>query len=183
MIFTSLLLAAIVQKLDPVTTRVVILPTLSTTGDKFVEMVENQRKEGDKTLVRLFSERKFNVAPLEDGKAAFDSAKIDFSDEENQRKDVLFKIGEDAKADILVFTIITRTWNKSTEGFLTVKAEGFATLKTWVLDVKNKIAILPGKSIEGVSSMNSPAMSARQIRAVRVGMENQLKEFLAGFPK
>ncbi len=170
-------------QINPSTTKVLFLPSLNTSGDKYKKMVEGQIKEADDTLRRLFGERGFVLATEEDGRTALTKSGIDFTDEENHRKDILYKIGEEAGTDLIVFTIITRTWQKTTQDLFFDKLEGFATMKTWVLDVKNKKPLVSGTTIEGVSRRNGPTGSLRQIRAVRIGLESQLKEFLQPFAK
>ena len=51
-------------------------------------------------------------------------------------------------------------------------------MKTWVLDAQDKTAILSTAKMEGKSSRNGPTGSLRQIRAVRLGLDEQMKAFL-----
>lgn len=167
----------------PSETQVLIIPTTNKSGDKYESMKAEQCKEADETLRRLFEERGFVVMPAEEGPKAVTASGVDLSDEENYRKDPLYSIGKSGNARIVVFTTITQTWQKTTSDFLMDKLEGFATMKTWVLDVNEQKPILSADVVEGRSTRNGPTGSLRQIRAVRLGLEKQLKPFLDGYKK
>jgi len=166
----------------PQSTRVVIIRTLNLSGDKYEKMKALQVEEADSTMRKLFEDRGFTVAPAEEAAAAVKTVGVDLTDEENQKKDVLYKIGETANAKLVVFVVIDRTWQKSTEGVFMNKLEGFAATRTWVLDVPEKKAILSAAKTEGKSAKNGPTGSERQVRAVRLGLESQMKDFFKPYP-
>lgn len=185
---TSLLLAfALVSQTPtvpyvPSETTVAILPVVNTTGDKFLEMKAKQIGEGNETLARLFKQRGFTVLGQDAVAQAIKETGVDFSDEENNRREPLYSVGAAAKARLVVFSVITRTWQKTTKGGLFERQEGFSSIKTWVLDVQERKALLSGDVVEGSSAMNSNRGSDRQVRAVRLGLERQFEPLLKGYP-
>lgn len=187
MIYLALLRAAVSlhaatpEIIDPVTTTVALLPTVNISGDKHINLKKEQVKESDATLLRLFSERRFVVLSSEITAKAIADAKLDLTDEENFRKELLYDLGNELKVDLLVFNVITGTRQQKRSDFFE-NLEGYATMRTWVLDVKNRTPYLRGDTYEGVSSKNGSVGFGRQVRAVRLGLQKQLEGFLKPFP-
>ncbi len=165
----------------PSETKVLILPSQNISGDKHLALKAEQVKESDSTLERIFSERGFRVESPDRAKELVNSQGIDFTDEENYRKDILYKLGEDAKVDIVVFNVITRTMQKRRNDIFE-NLEGFATMRTWTLDVKARKPILKGDSYDGTSAKNNSVGFGRQVRAVRLGLDQAFKEFVKPYP-
>lgn len=166
----------------PSETRVLVVPPMNTSGDKYEEMKQNQIDEARKTLRSRFAERGFQLVSEEESAQIFKDSGVDFADEENWRKEPLYKMGEAAHARLVVFTVIERTYQKKTERLLGESLEGYAALKTWLLDVQDKKPILSAAKFEAKSSRNANTGSLKQIRAVRLGLDEQLKEFLKPYP-
>lgn len=181
LIATTLCFSTASSTFVPSETKVLILPSQNISGDKHIALKAEQVKESDSTLERIFSERGFRVEGPDRAKELVNSQGIDFTDEENYRKDILYKLGEDAKVDIVVFNVITRTMQKRRNDIFE-NLEGFATMRTWVLDVKARKPILKGDSYDGTSAKNNSVGFGRQVRAVRLGLDQAFKEFVKPYP-
>ncbi len=165
----------------PADTKVLLLPSVNISGDKHIALREEQIKESDSTLLRNFSTRGFQVIAGDAAAQITKSSEVDFTDEENYRKEVFYKIGEQAGVDIIVFNVITRTMQKKRNDIFE-NLEGFATMRTWVLDVKAKKPFLRGDSYDGTSAKNMSVGFGRQVRAVRLGLDQSLREFFKPYP-
>lgn len=170
----------------PATTKVAILPILNTSGEKWEELRTRQEKEANSFLTKEFSSRKFTLVPSESVKATLDDLKLDMSDEENWKRENLYKVGEASGARLVMLAIITGTSQKRTNNFLSIRVEGWCDMKVWLVDVEKKRAIISAKTIRGESKHDDVFGGLKgsdlQVTAVANGLRDALKEFLAPYP-
>ena len=164
-------------KFVPSDTTVLILPTQNISGDKHEALKKEQCRESDDTLKLQFESHGFKVLSSELAARAVSDSKLDLTDEENYRKNVFFELGAKSNADIVVFNTVIATRQQTRRDFFE-NLEGYATMRTWVLGVKEKFAILKGERYEGTSSKNMSVGFGRQVRAVRIGLDKATLDFL-----
>lgn len=182
-------LAAVVQASDfsPKTTKVALVPVLNSSGESWAEAKSAQAKRGDEELRALFEERDFQLVPDAEVASAISTLKIDLSDEEQQKRDTLYRLGDRVGADIVVFVVITAVDQRKVAKFLVTSTEGKAKMKGWVVDAKKKAAILSAKVFEGDSKSGGlleigEKGSSRKQLAVANGLRKGLDEFLKSYP-
>ena len=158
---------------------VAIIPSVNVSGDKHLRLVEEQAFEGDRVLRKLFLERGFTVLEPPRVREAITGEKLDFTDEENFRKEEMYRVGNRAGADYVAFTAITSTMQKEKRTvFAGEQLEGWATVRVWVLDAKARSPIVAGKPFSAASTKNFSVGFGRQVRAVRFAIEGATKEGL-----
>ena len=188
MIATALFLALAVggqgQTLvyTPAMVKVLVVPTINASGDKYKAMKIRQDEESDNTLHRLFASRGFGVLPIEKCSQEVAESNANATPSDSQ-EDHLYKLGTEAGAQLVVFTEITKTWQHEVHVLVVPTVAGYTTFKTWLLDVPNHRAILSGTSLECRSTAIAESGSERQTRAIRLGLEAQLKPFLEPYSR
>ncbi len=162
--------------------KVALVPTANVTGDKHTKLVEEQAREGDRVMRKLLLERGFDPLPAASVAEAAKGEGLDFTDEENFRKEELYRVGARAGADYVAFVAVTSTMQKRKRTLLGEDNEGWATVRVWLLDVKGKRPILAGKPFSAASTKNFSVGFGRQVRAVRFAIEGAAKDPLKPFP-
>lgn len=165
---------------------VLVLPVQNTTGEKWAAFKEKQTERSAKHLSEIFAKRGFRVI---DGTLALkfaEDAKVDFSDEENYRKAVLFDLAKRAETDYVVLAVITATDQNMKERLFYKDIEGSADVKMWLLDARKEEAIVSAKTFTGRSGGNRGGIgitkgSDRQIQAAINAINAGTKDFLKGF--
>lgn len=171
----------------PATTSVAIIPIVNLSGEKDEHFKASQKASGDKELNQEFMEHGFKR--IDDGiiANAISDLKIDLSDEEQQNKATLYRIGKAVNADLVVFAVITHTDQKFISGILANRREGKATVKLWLLDAKDQTPILSAVNREGKSGGGFFAGldkgSARIVIAVANAERDTLKDFFKPYSK
>jgi hypothetical protein len=114
-----------------------------------------------------------------------DELKIDFSDEEQQKRATLYELGKKLNADYILLGVITHTEQKEFNRTLYKDIEGRTDAKIWFLDVKGEKPILSAKTVTGRSGGNRITLkpSDRQIQAAANAFRDALKEFFIGYPE
>ena len=135
----------------PSATKVAIVPVLNLSGETWEEAKVKQADRGDEELSALFRERSFQVIDPAKVKAAVADLKIDLTDEEQQKRETLYQIGEAVEADLVVFVVITDVDQRKVTKFLVSSTEGKAKMKAWLLNVKEKKPVFSAKTFEGAS--------------------------------
>ena len=163
----------------PQKTVVAILPVIDATGgkDPNIKAVSNAQT----SLKEQFSRSGFVIAQSADVNSAINHLKIDMTDEEQQKRDTLYKVGSGVKANLVVFVVVTNTDQREVEHLFSTSREGQAKIKIWLLDVNNQYAWLSAKSCEGKDKGRFYAEhsgSDLAARAVGNAVENGLKDFL-----
>lgn len=165
--------------------RVVIVPIQNQSGEKWDELRGKQVVKATEYLNEQFSKRGFQVVSPTEVKDATDALKIDFTDEEQQKRATLFELGKKLGADYILFGIITHTEQKQFERALYKDIEGRTDAKVWFLNVKDEKPILSAKTFTGRSGGNRITLrpSDRQIQAAANAFRDALKEFFKDKPE
>lgn len=167
---------------------ITILPSIITSGEKWEELRNNLVKRTNEQLVKVFANRGFKVIEGESVKSKITELKLDFSDEENHRKDNLYAVGEGMQSDYVVFFVITNNTQRTKTNVFTQVREGEVTAKYWLLDVKKREAIFSAKS-ETAKARPSTDFgigtkgSDQQLTAADRVVPAALKDFLAKYPE
>ncbi len=171
------------DKYLPEHTTVAIVPIVNSGGEKNDGFRTKQTESGNAELVKEFTERGFQPVSSDAVNKAVADLKIDLTDEEQQKRENLYKIGKAVNADLVVFAVITDTAQQFHVGVFTNSREGRAKIKLWLLDVKNEKPILSAVVKEGKSGGSFFAGldvgSTRIIIAVANGERDALAKLLS----
>ncbi len=167
----------------PAQTRVLVVAPVDASGDKQATTSTEEIAEAKSTLTDKFTGRGFVVVADADAAAAATAAGVDFTVLANRSLDNLYKIGAAANARLVVFTTIEKTGQKMKARFMDNHLDGTATLRTWLLDVQNKQAILSGEEKKADSTSMGAKEKNRQVRAVRIALDEQLHDFVKPYPE
>lgn len=97
---------ALAQSVKPT---VAIVPTVNTSGDKYADMVDRQKKAADRIQAEELAKRGYEVIPAERVVAALKALEIDLADEENHNRATLIRLGKELGVDTIAFTVVTDT--------------------------------------------------------------------------
>jgi histidinol phosphatase-like enzyme len=165
---------------------VAIIPILNHSGDKWEALKTNQIQKATEYVRTELAKRGFSVFPEVQVKAKILDLKLDFADEENHRKAVMYDLAKALQADYVFFAVITHTSQKKQNRILYEDVEGEATAKVWLLQVKEETAIVGGKTFTARSGGNRMSFdnkgSDRQIQAAANVMRDALKSFFEAHP-
>lgn len=165
---------------------IALLPVVNTAGEKWQELKDKQIAKGNSYLADEFGKRGFKVIDSGTLDRFIKDGNVDFTDEEQQKRDVLFGIGAKANADFVLLAVITGTDQRLIQQFIVNKREGWADVKVWLLDVARHKILLSAKTFRGGSGGGAFAGldkgSDRQIQAVANGLRDALKEFFKVYP-
>lgn len=164
---------------------IAILPIINLTGEKWEELREKLEDRLTKKLNEVFEERGFNVVKRFVVESAIDELKIDLTDEENHRKDILYSIGEKSTARLAVFVVLTNNTQRTKNNFFTSTPEGEVTVKYWLVDCKSKTSIFSAKSETAKARPKVIAGakgSDQQLTAADRVIPAAFKDFLEEFP-
>jgi hypothetical protein len=166
---------------------VAIIPVLNSSGETWEEGKKLQTSRAEEEIRALFTERGFNLVDSAAVRKAIDDLKVDFSDEEQQKRDVLYKVGDAVSADLVVFVVITDVDQRKVAKFLVTSTEGKAKMKAWLLGVKDRKAFMSAKVFEGSSKsgglieIGEKGSSRKQLAVAngirRVFVDDYLKDF------
>ncbi|MGV3618707.1 MAG: hypothetical protein ACO1SV_25575 [Fimbriimonas sp.] len=181
--FAALASAAVAAVFDR--PRVVVVPVLNLSGEKWEELKTKQANKATEYLNEQFTKRGFDLIPAHEVKGAIDELKLDFTDEEQQKRATLFDLGKRLNADYILLGVITHTEQKEFQRVLYKDIEGRTDAKVWFLDVRGEKPILSAKTVTGRSGGNRMTLkpSDRQIQAAANAFRDALKEFFTGFPE
>ena len=172
---------------QPPETTVALIPVINQGGEKNEGYKAKQTENGDKELRKEFTEHGFKIADEAAVTKAIADLKVDLTDEEQQKKDTLYKIGKAANADLVVLAVITDTAQQFHQGILSNSREGKAKVKMWLLDAKAEKPIFSAVTHEGKSGGGFFAGldkgSARIIIAVANAERDSLKDFFKPYRK
>lgn len=163
---------------DPANTRVAIIPLVNASEEKWEELKQKQVDRGNEVLHESFIIRGFQVIDQATIADAMHRLDIDLSDEEQQKRDTLYRLGNEVGANLIVFALVTGTEQKVRDlislveppvvsvgpippidditkrvlsPFIPARREGNAKLKLWLLDVQKQKAIITAKTAQGRS--------------------------------
>lgn len=120
MVFGLLLSAALnaaPPHFEPADTTVALIPVLNLSGEKWEDLKLKQVAKGDEFLRETFSARGFKVVDPALLTGKIEDLKIDLTDEEEQKRATLYRIGRAVGADLIVCALITDT-DQSVHRFL-----------------------------------------------------------------
>jgi hypothetical protein len=171
----------------PHETKIALVPVVNMSGETNPNGKEKQSSRGDEELHALFAERDFTILPDEAVKAAIQELHFDLSDEEQQKRETLYKIGKKTGADLVVFLAITDVDQRKVAKVFVTSTEGSAKMKLWIVDAKQESAIISGKSIRGSSKSGGwveigEKGSSRKQLAVANGLRDNTKDFFKPYP-
>ena len=168
--------------------RIAILPTINASGERDDNLKTQEKAIADKFLTEEFSTRRFNVIPAGSVKAAIARLNIDMSDEEQWKREALFKLGHKLGADFVLFDVITSNGQHKSPNVFTVTAEGWVEQKLWLVNVPKRSAALSARTFRGSSKhsefvVGTVTGTKLQKLAVANGLTDVLKSFFASYPK
>ncbi|MFZ4506839.1 MAG: hypothetical protein ACOYON_03990 [Fimbriimonas sp.] len=164
---------------------VAIVPIQNLSGEKWEALKQNQINKSEEYLRDQFGKRGFSLVPKTDLRDAIAELKIDFTDEEQQKRSVLFDLAKKVKADYIIFAVITETNQAQRDRTFYTDIEGKASVKIWLLNAQKETAILSAKTFVGRSGGNrlgDGKGSERQIQAAANALRDGLKDFFTDFP-
>lgn len=173
----------------PAQTRVVVLPVINASGEKDKKQKSDQESVGTNELTKQFRERGFQVTDAALVHKTLADNQIDLTDEESHNRATLYRAGELTQADVIVFVVITNVDQRrvqTTNGGDDQKLEARANVKIWLLDMKQKRALLSAYHQEAQSkndlfpTLDSGARRVR--RSVEGAIRDALKEPLKPYP-
>lgn len=135
----------------PATTRVAILPVIDKSGEKDDQRM-HQANAVKMEAYDQFYQRGFQlVDEATVAKAVADSG-INFDDEEEHRKDNMYKVARSLNADLVLFVVVSQAYSKVKRNAFSDQREGLAKTKVWLLDAKEQKPLLSAHNREGKST-------------------------------
>lgn len=186
--------AAPIAAYVPSATTVAILPVISKEDSAVDALKDRHITKALEELTTEFTRHGFKIADTAAVRQAISDQKIDLSDEENQRRAVLYQLGQAVHADLVVFVVIESVsrHNKS-NSFLGQQKEGKALLKMWLVDADKQQPIINAVQKEGKAASNAfldnqigpdtNGYTRFTIRAVGHGIDDMLAEFFKPYPE
>lgn len=126
---------------------VLLLPVFNSTGEKWVELKNRISQEAAKSLTSELAKFDLRIVPGHEVTKIIEDSKIDFSDEENWKRENFYKLANTAKTEFVVFVVVTHATQRKRENLFSEVPEGDVTLKFWILNAKTKSALLSAKAI------------------------------------
>lgn len=167
--------------------RIALVPTISTSGEKWADLTARQISKSSEFLKEQFLKRGFTLVPDAELTQAMGELKIDFTDEEQQKRSTLFDLAKKVKADFILFGVITATDQKKQDRLFYKDVEGRTDVKIWLLDVAAEKPILSAKTVSGRSGGDRMSFdrkgSDRQIQASANAFRDALKDFFLAYPE
>jgi hypothetical protein len=93
----------------PAETRVALVPLVNVSGERWVELKRRQVERGNLFLRAAFSDRGFQLIDADILAAETSELGIDMSDEEQQKRATLYRLGRAVGADLIVCALIVDT--------------------------------------------------------------------------
>ena len=176
--------AALLKNYTPATTRIAILPVIDKSGEKDDQRV-HQANAVKMEAYDQFYQRGFQVIDEATVAKAVAGSDINFDDEEEHRKDNMYKIGKAVDADLVFFVVVSQAYSKIKKNAFNEQREGLAKTKVWLLNTKDEKPILSAHNREGKSTGstgigqkgNRSQMGAACSNAIRDVANAVLKDF------
>lgn len=179
---------------SPAATTVAILPVISKEDSKVDALKDRHITKAQEELAAEFTRHGFRVTADAAVQKALTDAKIDLTDEENQRRAVFYPLGKAVGANLVAFVVIESVsrHNKSNSLFGQQK-EGKALLKMWLVDADKEQPIINAVQKEGKAASNAlldnqigpdtNGYTRYTIRAVGHGIDDLLADFFKPYPE
>jgi hypothetical protein len=168
------------------TPTVAVLPVVNVAGANWEQLKARQSNVCNAYLRDQFAARGFKLSPADAMLSEMKREGIDFSDDEQQRRAVMFQLGHALHVDYIVLAVITDTRASTNSHILYSDSIGHASAKIWVLDVAHDKAVVNGRKIDSESGGSRLAIdnrgSDRQVQAAVNALRDGLKDFLAEWP-
>jgi len=168
------------------TPTVAVLPVVNVAGANWEQLKARQSNVCNAYLRDQFAARGFKQSPADAMLSEMKREGIDFSDDEQQRRAIMFQLGHALRVDYIVLAVITDTRASTNSHILYSDSIGHASAKIWVLDVAHEKAIVSGKRIDSESGGSRLAIdnrgSDRQVQAAVNALRDGLKDFLQNWP-
>jgi hypothetical protein len=132
--------------------KVAIVPTIDLTGGNY-DFGQKLVKSANDELNKEFTSHNLTIVDDKVVAAAIKRLGIDFSDEENQTKANVEKVGQLVGADLVVFDVITDSSQQQHSNFWDNTKEGKCTERLWCMNVRSGVAYqkLSGNRFQGSS--------------------------------
>lgn len=177
--------AALPEKYVPADTVVAVLPCIYTAGKHSEKDVAELTELTRSRLADAFSSRGFKLADPAAVAEALKRLNIDLKDEEQQKRETLYRVGDELKARLVAFCVITDVDSRVTSTFWAANKEGRARVKAWLVDADAKEAVFSAASVEGKAkkvAFTGVKATARMREAVCKAVDAAyLKPFLANY--
>jgi hypothetical protein len=118
----------------PQQTTVAILPVIDASGERWKKQSSLIKEGCSQKAIEEFTSHGFNVVPADAVAKAIGDLNVDLTDEEQQKRDTLYKVGKALKADLIMFVVIAETQQKEVDRFLWTSRHGSAKVKVWLLN-------------------------------------------------
>lgn len=165
---------------------VAVVPVINIAGENWELLKARQSNVCNAYLHDQFTTRGFHISPADAMLSEMKREGIDFSDDEQQRRAILFQLGHALKVDYIVLAVITDTRASTNSHIIYSDSVGHASAKLWVLDVAHDKVILSGRKIDSESGGSRLTYdnrgSDRQVQAAVNTLRDGLKDFLGGWP-
>ena len=165
---------------------VAVLPVVNVAGENWEQLKARQSNVCNAYLRDQFLARGFHISPADANLSEMKREGIDFSDDEQQRRAILFQLGHALHVDYIVLAVITDTRASTNSHVIYSDSVGHASAKIWVLDVAHEKAVLSGRKIDSESGGSRLSYdnrgSDRQVQAAVNTLRDGLKDFLATWP-
>ncbi|MHB8637361.1 MAG: hypothetical protein ACYC96_12900 [Fimbriimonadaceae bacterium] len=165
---------------------VAVLPVVNVAGANWEQLKARQSNVCNTYLRDQFAARGFKQSPADAVLIEMKREGIDFSDDEQQRRANLFRLGHALHVDYIVLAVITDTRASTNSHILYSDSVGHARAKLWVLDVANEKPILSARRIDSESGGTRLSYdnkgSDREVQAAVNALRDGLKDFLSGWP-
>jgi hypothetical protein len=169
--------------LVPSATTVAVLPAPNISKDKWEELKVKESAKARDTVRVLLLERGFKVVDDATVDNGVQSLKIDFKDEEQWTKPNLYAVGDEVKADLVVFVVIKQTRQKTTHNILMTRVEGEAEIEVWFVDARSKTPLLNGVPARGKGPMKMGERAEdRRLEAVKRAVTTAFDKPLKSYP-
>ena len=168
------------------TPSVAVLPVVNVAGENWEQLKARQSNVCNAYLRDQFTARGFHIIPADAILSEMKHEGIDFSDDEQQRRAIMFQLGHALHVDYIVLAVITDTRASTNSHVIYSDSVGHASAKLWVLDVAHEKVVLSGRKIDSESGGSRLSYdnrgSDRQVQAAVNTLRDGLKDFLASWP-
>lgn len=180
-------LAAVVCHAAASPLQVACIPVVNVAGANWEQLKARQSNVCNAYLRDQFAARGFKLAPADAVMSEMKREGVDFSDDEQQRRAILFQLGHALQVDYIVLAVITDTRASTNSHIIYSDSVGHASAKLWLLDVAHDKVVLSGRRIDSESGGSRLTYdnrgSDRQVQAAVNTLRDGLKDFLSAWPE
>ena len=177
------------QAYEPAKTKIAILPVVNRADDLAKDFNTKIQPAVYKMLVQRFTARNFVVADAATVEHALDEMKLDMKDRENWQAKALTQLGKKLDCRLTLLCVVTDAHSKINDNPFTGlggSREGIVGVRAYLVDAETETNLIKNKPTEGKSAGGIYAAYdkglTREGRAVSLGIDKALKEFLSAYP-